>query len=363
MSVSGTASVAVAQVARPRPLTIVAYVLAILASAGFAIGAWLPWVEGIYPVSLPTASSAILLHPFSAAPWQSLEPRRWLWGAISAAGLVLCPLLLTRSRAVTLMARVMFLIWALMAGGIAWIFIPHPGTAGSQFRVSAQWQVGFYVSTISLALALIAGILLLASGLPPKQSGGARFRGEQIVGTGTLLLAALIWAAGVYAMPWATLNCRSVPLVLATCTGLPFNAALNVGISHYVSMSSFTLTLDSEIARDALPILLGAGALLLVLALARAGASRPLCAWATAWLLLATGCALLANVGVAEVVAYYTGAPAGMPLPVLPLQLPPGQWNGDAGILVTFVGLLALWIIVLVLWVVAFRPSRTNVVS
>ena len=353
MSVSDAVPVAVAQPARPRPPAIAAYVLAIVASAGFAIGAWLPWVTGVINIRSP-GWYTFALHPFSAAPWKDLPPPLQLWGIISVAGLALCPLLLTRSRALSLTARIAFLIWLLPAAGFTWLEINHFQTLMqvpkapevSLVHVSPQWQIGFYISIISLALALIAGIVLLASGLPLREGAGAmRPRGEQIAGTGALITGAVIWAIGVYGMPWATTNCQGMPLVYATCTGMPFNAVLTTGIAHY------TQTLDPLIARDALPVLLGAGALWLVLAVARAGASRLLCAWATAWLLLATGCALLANLGTGLVIANSgSRAPS--------RYLPSGNWSGDSGIMFTFIGLLLVWGTVLALWVVVLRRLR-----
>jgi hypothetical protein len=163
---------------------------------------------------------------------------------------------------------------------------------------------------------------------------------RSLPGAGAITGGLLLWAWGFFLLPWATVNCAQVPLLIGTCQGLPVWNALPIGLD--IARSA----LDPNAAFAVIGLLL-TGALVILLTVWRRDITRTLCVWATLWLALALGCALLAVNGAQQVVA---DAPA--------VAMPTGDWRGDTGVLVVFLALLLIFIGLIPLWAVAVRASQ-----
>jgi hypothetical protein len=159
---------------------------------------------------------------------------------------------------------------------------------------------------------------------------------------GALTFALAVWAAGIFLFPWATTNCGSVPLIAGTCTGLPFTSALRLGINGHAQ------AFDPLVSLHAVGLLLGIGAALIFLTAWLGRITRSFYVWVALWLLAATFIAFVANAGVGLLVAH----PAAQGLS--------GRWNGDNGIIVTFLGLLIGWGALLYLIINSGRQSAAQ---
>ncbi|MGH2514970.1 MAG: hypothetical protein ACRDHP_04880, partial [Ktedonobacterales bacterium] len=147
-----------------------------------------------------------------------------------------------------------------------------------------------------------------------------------------LAVGVALWGLGYIALPWATVNCAAPRLSLnhyvdGVCAGLDSGDTLMAFAGPHLSLP------ESVYVSDALLlvfVLLAGAALLLLAGACRHAYTRSFCGWALAWLLAATGMALLSYRGVAAAMAnppYFAG----------------GAWHGDLGIILTFAGLLCAW--------------------
>jgi hypothetical protein len=145
----------------------------------------------------------------------------------------------------------------------------------------------------------------------------------RVPGMGTLTLGLIIWAVGIFLFPWATVNCTAHPLIVGSCTGVPFASALQIGLRGH------TETIDPLMARYAVELLLGIGAVLIFLASWSTRITRSFYIWVALWLLVAAVFAVLGSSGVGILVAHPASA-----------GLQSGNWTGDNGLAASFLGLL-----------------------
>ena len=235
--------------------------------------------------------------------------------------------------------RVWLVVMTLLETLVAWLGFDSV----SQARNSKDIQVvstavgaGIWLALVALALLWVGAYLMLGEPRIPERAGGlAALRGwrrtrAQLVALGMLLAGLLLWGLGYIALPWATANCAPrlslTHYVDGFCAGLDSGDTLMAFVGPHLSSSA------SFIASNALYLaymLLFGSALLLVAGAARSAYGRSFCGWVLAWLVVATGMALLSYRGVPSVVA-------SPPFTV-------GSWHGDVGIVVTFAGLLCVW--------------------
>ena len=155
------------------------------------------------------------------------------------------------------------------------------------------------------------------------------------LGLGLLTPGILLWGLGFMAIPWATVNCPTVPLTInhfvsGQCASLDSGDALSYLAARDLPRDAW------NVAGGIYPLygLLVGGGVLLLLALWRTTPSRIVCAWATLWLLGASAIAYLSYRGVGVILTAN---------PVLSAQAR-GTWVGSSGVTTTLLGLLLAWL-------------------
>jgi len=356
----------------PRPARSVGWafsrLLVTLGALLFAYAVWVPWE--IVTFSVPSSSNAPsvqLAVSLSVATILRLatvtdQPTAiFLTSLLAVLGILLAPLLWRRSDSLLgAIATHALGLWLLFATVLT-IEMRSLNTAllkgfSSQAvsgiaTVQYQYEIGFWLALAALALLWIGVVLLLFSewrmhafwhGLPTLDANRSR---AAIPGTALLTLGLLIWAYGFLSAAWLTFNCTSAPLLFGTCQGLDANGVISTVITNSgVSQQSLILALDPQVARYAISLLLGGGALLVLLGAWQRARSVTYSIWATLWLLTAVGFGALTYYGTTLLLA--PGA-----------QLPKGATgvNGAIGILATIVGLTFVLIGMIPFWIAALR--------
>lgn len=353
------------------------YFVAFVGAAAFAVLAWAPWAVPLGRISGERLQNfgALNLDPgvLGVPPFtQSWDPYTLLilWSVFSLIGIFLSPLLWRHTP--PLLRRMLlgiYIAWLVLATVLILYYatlpfaLPNPqditaarytiriiGGGAPLHIVSLDLSTGWYLAVFALALAWVVPIIPLAvpalrrarsAGSMPPAASAAQPAPRSLPGVGALTIAVVLWAIGVFFMPWATLNCTATPLLIATCTGLTFSSVLGIGIVAHAP------ALDPLAAQYAVEILLIAGIVLLLIFLWRRVRSREICAWVTLWLVAATFFAIVANAGVGAVVGNRTS-----------FGLPTGMWSGDSASLVTFFALLVGWLAAIALWVSVLRRTR-----
>jgi hypothetical protein len=330
-----------------------ARIAASVAAVAFAVVAWTPWV---------TVADAKLVPGDIQSPLGSFG-----WAALTVAGVLLLPLIWLRAgRIAALLGVAAYAIWAL--GAAVFAFFPMAGlTKGQTLTLDPNvthvpnqpvhslllidtpaYQAGYYIGAASLALAIVAAVLL-AVGLVQSWRAMAAVEhmavhvraGSAIPGTGLLVGALLLWSAGTLVFPWATVDCNGLPLIASQCNGLPYTNALRFGISGSTS------TFDPLASFYAVDILLVGGAALLLIGVALRAITARFCLWATLWLAAAAVFAFVGRAGVGDAIAHPDA-----------LGLKSGHWTGDTGLGATLLALVLALGAVVYLWVGALREGR-----
>lgn len=162
-------------------------------------------------------------------------------------------------------------------------------------------------------------------------------------GASALTIGLGLWAVSTFVMPWASVNCSTTPLFAGTCTGLPYDSVLRLGIADVTTL------IDPMVARYAVGMLLGGGAAMILAGLWLRARSVAFCAWATLWLALAAGFAWLAEDGVGVVVEKHDA-----------LGLQAGVWTGENAVLLTLLGFILALAGLVYLWVDAVRHRHQH---
>lgn len=299
-----------------------------------------------------------------------------LWSAITIAGLLISPLLWqTASRWVQWGAIALYACWLIAITGILastaqliLLVLPAQLDQGTGPYITTLYPYGTRVAIYHIApafglwlalLALALGVASVALAIravmlrrratvpitPTVQgeivSPGDAAPARSLPGAGAVTGGLVLWAWGFFLLPWATLNCSQAPLLVGSCQGLPVTSALQIGLD--VVRSAF----DPSAALYAVTGMLLVGALAILASVWLRAITRTLCIWASLWLALALGCAVLAVGGAQQVVR---DAPS--------VGLPTGDWRGDTGVLIVFLALLLVAIGLIPLWAVAVRAMR-----
>ena len=342
-----------------------ARVVALLAALLFAFAAWAPWLAITYHFGQDALTHTIdggtlvqalpiLFFRYATRPApMTLTMFRLMaifggaWAGVSAAGVLLAPLLWLRprTRAVRL-ALAGYSLWVALAATFALamakiIFFP-PAISGGGFA-TPQWSPGWgmWLGLIALVMGAAAVTMLIRydwsrprlsarSARPPIVRTRAGW-----VGIGLLTIGILLWGLGFMAIPWATVNCPVTPItvnhfVAGRCAALDSGDALSYFATR--SLSRETWNLAGGIY--SLYGMLVGGGLLVLIALWRAAPSRAVCAWATLWLLGASAIAYLAYRGVGVILTTN---------PVMSGEAR-GIWVGASGVSTTLLGLLLAWL-------------------
>lgn len=344
--------------ARPRTSTangwLAARALATVAAVAVALAAWTPWVEAIGTRTAAGVTRRVVLQ-LSPGDVTDVIGAFW-WSGVTVAGALICPLLWARrDRLISRLAAIAYTLWMLAFMGLATsrigvLFQPEIvlardlGTAGLVVTSQRQLLPGLFFACAGTILSLIACFALFLDDARMRAGASTELRivpvRSKLPAAGALTASVLCWLVATLVLPWATVGCPNTTLLLGTCAGMPYNAALAVGIR--VTTTAF----DPLAAKYAVLMLLaGSGALILV-AIWRRRLTRRLCAWITLWLVACAGAATLARAGVAAVVAN----PAAQGLPA-------GAWSGDNGLACALLALLLGLVGVVYLWVAAVRAA------
>lgn len=343
--------------------------LVTLGAVLFAYAVWIPWEivtfsvpSGTNAPSVGVAVSFGVATSLRLATVTDQSTAIFLTSLFAVLGILLAPLLWRRSDSLLgAIATHLLGIWLLFATVLTIEMRTLDATLLKGFSPQAvsgvadvqyQYEVGFWLAIAALVLLWVGIALLLFSewrmhafwhGLPGM--GDERSRAA-IPGTALLTLGLLIWAYGFLSAAWLTFNCStSVPLLFGTCQGLDANGVMNTAIGQAgLSQGSLIVAVDPEVARYAISLLLGGGALLVLLGAWQRAKSLTYSIWATLWLLAAIAFSALTYYGVTQLTA--PGA-----------QLPKGVTNvsGAVGILATIVGLAFVLIGLIPFWIVALR--------
>jgi hypothetical protein len=301
-----------------------------------------------------------------------------VWSALTIAGLLLSPLLWSRSpRWLQWLTSVLYACWFVAITGILigvaqMILIGLPerlhlgagpylttlypyGTRVAIYTITPTFglwlgALGALLGLAAAALAVMAFVTRQRASVPviPSVQGeivtpGASRAARSLPGAGAITSGLVLWAWGFFLLPWATLNCSQAPLLIGTCRGLPVTSALQIGLGATQAI------FDPTAALFAITGLLLVGAIAILVAVWRRDITRTLCAWASLWLALALTSAGLAVGGAQHVVS---NAPS--------VGQPTGDWRGDAGVLVVFLALLLVAIGLIPLWAVAVRAAQRH---
>src|SRR5690348_99372 len=341
----------------------------LLASAGavlFALSAWMPWFA---ITGHATVNGQALDFRNEFSPGAINGPLGFFgWSVLTVAGVLILPLLWSRSRpAWQLIGNIGFFAWTgliLLVGNYAFLFAKQStltfvsDTGLSQSQIIAldplaepQRLSGFVLGEIAIAISFLAVLLILIGPLPRRGQGTsagtpalprARFR---IPGMGILTTGIALWALGTLVLPWASVGCPNVVLLAAQCSGLNYSGVLRLGIF------STALAFDPLAAVYAIPTLLVAGALLILLATWWGRITPVFCLWVTLWLAAAALFTILGSAGV-----YYVTSDSARLAP--PAGLPAGNWQPDSGGTLTVVALAVVATGAAVLWYGMLRRQR-----
>jgi hypothetical protein len=329
----------------------------VLATGGavlFAIGAWMPW-EQVTGFTVANGARQEYTLPLSPGTVESIWGE-FAWDALTIFGLLLLPLLWRRVRPVlTLVEYTLYTTWyvtlavstPLILQGDFVRLVPEMNLPDLVISTHGEDLPGFWIAFAGILCALAASILLFIDLARSKQrprvtSSGqpvrARFR---IPGMGILTTGIVLWALGTLVLPWASVGCPSVVLLAAQCSGLNYSGVLRLGI--FSAATAF----DPLAAVYAIPTLLAAGALLILLATWWGRITPVFCLWVTLWLAAAALFTALAAAGVR-----YTTANA------VHLGLPAGNWQPDSGGTLTIVALAVVAAGAAVLWYGVLHRQR-----
>ena len=344
----------------------VAAVLGFLGCALFAAASWLPWfVVTLRPANQPLGASyaPLLVDPgqLGAPPLDQifgLGGGVFFWSLLSVLGLLLYPLLWRRGGGrLGWWALVVYLLWLLCATAVTFYLVvasAHFAGGGRAITLvgygrqqpflanSSQLRQGCVLAGVGLVLAWMVPFLPLAiAGRHGWRAWRAyladsphRVEGLYLGGRGLLVAGVALWLFATLEMPWVTLNCGAAPLLVGSCTGLSFSGVATVALAQHPSA-----LFDPLLALHAMNLLLGLGALLILLGVWRLAIGRAFCGWATLWLAVASGFYVVGYVGV-NLVRTQFGAKG----------LVSGAWTGSAGV---YAGMLALafgWLGILLFW-------------
>lgn len=327
------------------------------------IANWLPWVS--VTVTFPGANVASFTqsvpgttYPFllslrilsrlgTALPFSD----RWppiVWDVLLLGGILLALALWQRASArLALLTKRIFRGWVLTITLLellaVWLFLNYTSwteAGDSVHLVRGAPGAGLWLALASLALLWLGAYLMV--GEPRIQERTAeipafawRRSRAQLAGLGALLAGIVLWGMGYLALPWATVNCVAPHLSLTHYVD-GICAAVDSGDTLMAFVGPHFPSLESGYTADALLliyVLLSGSALLLLAGAARHAYMRSFCGWVLAWLLAATGMALLSYRGVAAVVAN----------PPILSSAAVGAWHGDLGLILTLAGLLCTW--------------------
>jgi hypothetical protein len=371
----GVASAVARSEPAPRPARTASWALSrLLATLGailFAYAAWIPWElvtfrpdAGGQAPSLQVAVSLSAATTYRLATITDAQAAVFLTSLLTVLGILLAPLLWRRSDSLLgAIATHLLGIWLLFVTVLAIQTrvvdtavlrgLYQPAVSGI-LGVQYQYQAGFWLAVAALALLWIGIALLLFSewrmhafwhGWPGLEGDRSR---AAIPGTALLVLGLLIWAYGFLFTAWVTFNCSTEPLFFGTCRGMDANGVMSGVLGQpQVARGPLLLAVDPGVARYAISLLLGGGALLVLLGAWQRGTSRTYCLWATLWLLTAVGLGVFAYYGVTLLTA--PGA-----------QLPEGvtRVGGAIGIPATFIGLALVLIGLIAFWIAALGRRR-----
>ena len=337
----------------------------VFATAGaflFAVGAWMPWFAVTGHVTINGLAQEFR---YELAPGAVDGPLGFFgWSFLTVAGVLSLPLLWSRSRPILqLPGTLAFFAWTglvLLVGNYAFLLAPKsalslvPETGLSQSHILALDALteprrlsGFVLGEIAIGVSFLAALLILIGPMPRRGQGAptvaptlpsSHFR---IPGMGILTTGIVLWALGTLVLPWASVGCPSVVLLAAQCSGLNYSGVLRLGIS------SGATAFDPLAAIYAIPTLLVAGALLILLATWWGRIGPAFCLWVTLWLAAAALFAALGAAGVRDATANAAR-----------LGLPAGIWQPDSGDTLTVVALAVVTAGTGVLWYSVLRRQR-----
>lgn len=319
-------------------LRLTAGMLALVGAALVAVAVWLPWATGTQTLSAGGQQHTQTLQ-ISAGDVDGVFGLA-AWSLVMVLGVPLASLFWMRGpRTLRVIARGCYLLWAFASLGILTPTLNDLLTANPvqlrpeldalRLAVPHQIRPAMVIAYLGILLALLASALgFLELWRAPDSEAAADQQGapRKLPASGVFTLSALLLLVGVFVMPWATVNCTQTPLFIGQCTGVSFAGAASAGVRAHIS------GFDPLAGQYAAPILLAGGALLLLLGVWRRDLFRAGGLWLVVWLLVATGCAVVGDLGAGAIVA---NAPA--------LGLPAGRWSGDTGIVIAFLGLLLGW--------------------
>ncbi len=357
--------------------------------AALFLAAWAPWATAITSGDLSKGpSGALYTYSLTAAelgapPIASLTGQTSsfvYWSFLTILGALLAPLLWQRTRPwLVWVAAALYGLWAatcalVLVQTAALLFQTVPALShaangpyittlqpyGAQLKIyAASPAFGLYVAILALVAALTALVLTAVAvrvsppalrrrtptvhgEVAPTETpiAGAPPARRSLPGVGAVSGGLLLWAWGFFLLPWASLNCAQTPLLAGQCEGLPVASALQAGL--LATRNIF----DPAAAPYAISGLLLAGAGLALMTVWRREITRTLCAWLSGWVVFALACALIAINGAQRVV--HDAASVG---------LPAGDWRGDMGTLIVFLGLLLVVIGLAPLWAIAIRSA------
>jgi hypothetical protein len=294
--------------------------LALLATVLIFYAAWAPWSGDVDPLIMLTGPSG---------PLASLSPR--LWAALTVSGLLVVPWLWSRHfRAVAALAFALWLLLQTLTLGLV---------AAVQLRAllahtSTQLDLGAFLGPLALVAGWVATIPLLRAALRQRRTQGwlplgaggprgtlpagapaaGRARAGLVYGGASTLTAGLIiWTVAFQFMPWAVYPCATNNFIGGACLGISSGEGLFT--AGFFVLPSGPPFLDPLTLQFTAPILLLAGAVLLLYAVWRLPVTGRLCAWAAVWLALATATVLLTAAGIATIIANGPTVSVGTPSP------------------------------------------------
>ncbi len=343
-----------------------ARVAAFLAALLFAFVAWAPWLaityhygENVQTFTIDGGTlaqqlvfflgdSTRLARTASSTFIRIMAIAGSAWSGVSAAGVLLAPLLWLRphTRAVRL-ALAAYGLWLVLATAFTVamakpIFFP-PAIPTGVFSPVPEWSPtwGMWLALLALVAGVSAATMLIRFDWSSPRISARSMRSPIMrtragwLGIGLLTVGIVLWGLGFMAIPWATVNCPITPItvnhfVAGRCAALDSGDALS-----YLAMRSLSRE-TWNLAGGIYPIygVLVGGGLFVLIALWRTSPSRAMCAWATLWLLGASAVAYLAYRGV------------GVILTVNPVMSgdAQGTWVGASGVTTTLLGLLLAWL-------------------
>jgi hypothetical protein len=268
---------------------------------------------------------------------------------VSTLGLLIAPLFWQRTRTRSLrLVLIAYGVWLVAAAVVPlgldaaiWIALGRRLSQATSRADGVTYSPDY--GPLLLSAGLVVGwttLVLLARQRPPALTPAAPVslppRTSRAKAGVTLISGGLLlWTAGFLAVPWAQVNCASVPLTLnhfveGSCAGLDAGDALTTLLSSRIPAAVWSWS-DGRYALYA--VLLGGGVLAL-LAVWRSTASRTAHVWIALWLVAATAVTALSFRGVDHIAAA---------APVMSSQAT-GDWHGATGIPLSFLGLLLAWV-------------------